>query len=39
MERGRDYGLPPYNKFRQLCGLSEAKSFADLNDQMSEEVN
>lgn len=37
MERGRDYGLPPYNKFRQLCGLSEAKSFADLNDQMSEE--
>ncbi|XP_026813543.1 peroxidase-like [Rhopalosiphum maidis] len=35
MERGRDYGVPPYNKFRKLCGLSEAKTFEDLTDQIS----
>uniref|UniRef100_A0A2S2NAX9 Peroxidase n=1 Tax=Schizaphis graminum TaxID=13262 RepID=A0A2S2NAX9_SCHGA len=34
LERGRDYGEPSYNKFRQLCGLSEAKTFDDLVDQI-----
>ncbi|XP_060871134.1 peroxidase-like isoform X1 [Metopolophium dirhodum] len=34
MARGRDYGEPSYNKFRKLCGLSEAKTFDSLIDQM-----
>ncbi|XP_015374037.1 PREDICTED: peroxidase-like [Diuraphis noxia] len=33
--RGRDFGEPSYNKFRQLCGLSEAKTFDDFTDQIS----
>lgn len=32
IQRGRDTGLPPYNKMRQLCGLPIAKSFDDLID-------
>lgn len=32
IQRGRDTGLPPYNKMRQLCGLPVAKSFDDLID-------
>ncbi|XP_060870138.1 peroxidase-like [Metopolophium dirhodum] len=35
MERGRDFGEPPYNKFRQLCGLRAARTFGDLTDQIS----
>ncbi|XP_050422315.1 peroxidase-like [Adelges cooleyi] len=35
IQRGRDTGLPPYNKIRAKCGLSPAKSFDDLADVMS----
>lgn len=38
LARGRDFGLPSYNKFRQLCGLSEARTFDDFTDQMSKKV-
>lgn len=39
LERGRDFGEPSYNKFRQLCGLSEAKTFDDFTDQITKKVN
>lgn len=39
LERGRDFGLPPYNKFRQLCGLSQATTFDDFTDQISKKVS
>lgn len=38
-QRGRDNGLPPYNKIRQICGLTKATKFADLSDYISPEVN
>lgn len=30
IQRGRDHGIPPYFKFRELCGLGKVKSFNDL---------
>jgi len=39
IQRGRDTGLPPYNKMRQLCGLPIAKSFDDLSDIIPADVS
>jgi len=39
IQRGRDTGLPPYNKMRELCGLPVAKSFSDLIDVIPTDVS
>eukprot|EP00095_Tigriopus_kingsejongensis_P007792 maker-scaffold370_size193435-snap-gene-0.40 protein:Tk07792 transcript:maker-scaffold370_size193435-snap-gene-0.40-mRNA-1 annotation:"hypothetical protein DAPPUDRAFT_320790" len=30
IQRGRDHGLPPYNKWREQCGLEKFKEFSDM---------
>ena len=37
LQRGRDHGLPGYNKFRALCGLRRAETFSELSDVMTED--
>lgn len=38
IQRGRDNGIPPYNKMRSLCGLKKANTFDDLSDLIPLEV-
>ncbi|VVC28478.1 Haem peroxidase,Haem peroxidase, animal type [Cinara cedri] len=37
IQRGRDTGVPPYNKMRLVCGIPEAESFDDLGDLIADE--
>lgn len=30
VQRGRDSGIPPYYKFREICGFKNITSFNDL---------
>ena len=30
LQRGRDHGIPPYGRFREICNLSPVTTFADL---------
>ncbi|KAL3249344.1 hypothetical protein MRX96_056063 [Rhipicephalus microplus] len=34
IQRGRDHGMPGYNKWRQFCNLSRADSFDDLSREI-----
>ncbi|KAL6441885.1 hypothetical protein ACFW04_002349 [Cataglyphis niger] len=38
IQRGRDHGLPPYVRWREICSLSPIKSFEDLDRVMSSEI-
>ncbi|XP_070712179.1 eosinophil peroxidase-like [Pempheris klunzingeri] len=35
MQRGRDHGLPGYNKWRRFCGLSEPQNLEELAEVMN----
>merc|ERR1719391_1879856 len=35
IQRGREHGLPGYNKYRELCGLQRVSEFGFLQNEMS----
>jgi len=35
IQRGRDHGIPGYNKYREMCKLKRANTFLDFKDEIS----
>ena len=38
IQRGRDHGLPGYVRYREICRVGRAKSFNDLQNNISKKV-
>uniref|UniRef100_A0AC35TFV4 CHK domain-containing protein n=1 Tax=Rhabditophanes sp. KR3021 TaxID=114890 RepID=A0AC35TFV4_9BILA len=38
IQRARDHGVAPYNKYREYCGFPKLKSFQDLSNDMDQET-
>ncbi|GBM89563.1 Peroxidasin [Araneus ventricosus] len=38
VQRGRDHGLPPYTKWREVCGLPKVNDYSDLRHYLPEHV-
>ncbi|XP_076469519.1 chorion peroxidase-like [Babylonia areolata] len=38
IQRGRDHGLAPYNKYRELCGLQPVKSFGWFGKEIGQQL-
>ena len=38
IQRGRDHGLPPYNEWREQCGLQRFRTFREMTDVMKAET-
>lgn len=36
IQRGRDHAIPPYNKWREVCNMSEVNDFDDLAGEISD---
>uniref|UniRef100_A0A915K5P0 Peroxidase n=1 Tax=Romanomermis culicivorax TaxID=13658 RepID=A0A915K5P0_ROMCU len=36
IQRGRDAGMPPYNRLREFCGLKRAAEFQDFSNEISD---
>ena len=39
LKRGRDHGIPPFNDFREVCGLQRAKDWNDMAKFMQPSVS